>query len=125
MDNFDANLKYTEPKPFHFGLSHSNPSTLIQVFFLKSFVKIPKGPLALFKTKTISAELKHTCKKEKNEFTICDKNLVSIDGVYINSMPLTILGFLVNNLLWQYTVTSLPDLTSLSESSFTKVSYPE
>ena len=35
VDNFDANLKYKEPSPFHFGLSHSNPSILIHVFFPK------------------------------------------------------------------------------------------
>ena len=68
--NFDANLKYTEPKPFHFGLNHSNPSTLMKVFFLKIFVNIPKGPLDEFTTKTISVFEKQTCINEKNEFVI-------------------------------------------------------
>jgi hypothetical protein len=58
--NFDANLKYMEPKPFHFGLSHSNPSTLIHVFFLKIFVSNPKGPFAEFTTNTTSLFEKQT-----------------------------------------------------------------
>ena len=58
--NFDAYIKYKDPNPFHFGLSHSNPSTLIQVFFLKNLVKIPKGPFAELTTKTKSIFEKHT-----------------------------------------------------------------
>ena len=58
--NFDANLKYNDPNPFHFGLSHSNPSTLIHVFFLNNFVNIPNGPLAELTTKTTSTLEKQT-----------------------------------------------------------------
>ena len=79
--NLEANLKYTEPNPFHFGLSHSNPSTLIHVFFLNSFVNKPKGPFAEFTTKTTSFLEKQTWINEKNEFVNWDKNLVSIEGV--------------------------------------------
>ena len=60
VDNFDANLKYEDPKPFHFGLSHSNPSTLIHVFFPNILVNIPNGPFAVLTTKTISELEKHT-----------------------------------------------------------------
>ena len=58
--NFDANLKYMEPKPFHFGLNQSNPSTLMHVFFPNILVNKPKGPFAELTTKTTSVLEKQT-----------------------------------------------------------------
>ena len=46
VESFDEILKYLDPNPLHLGLNHYNPSTLIQVFFLKIFVIIPNGPFA-------------------------------------------------------------------------------
>ena len=79
--NRDANLKYIEPSPFHFGLSHSNPSTLINVFFLKILVNIPNGPFAELTTKTISFFEKHTWINEKKELYNCENTLDLIEGV--------------------------------------------
>ena len=67
VESLDDNLKYNDPRPFHFGLSHSIPSTLIMVFFLNILVKNPKGPLAELTTSTTSVFEKQTCKKEKKE----------------------------------------------------------
>src|SRR5690606_1751486 len=64
----EANKKYFAPKPFHFGLSHSIPSTLMAVGFLKIRVIKPNGPLALFTTKTTSALEKQAWRMERKEF---------------------------------------------------------
>ena len=95
--NFEAKEKYMEPNPFHFGLSHSKPSTLITVGFRNNLVINPKGPLAELTTKTTSIFEKQTCINEKKELNNCEKILDLIDGVYTNSTPLTCLGFLLNN----------------------------
>ena len=81
MDKNVENLKYTEPIPYHFGLNHSNPSTLIHVFFAKIFVKKPSGPFAVFTYRHVLCEEKQKCRVEKNELNSCDKNLELIDGV--------------------------------------------
>tara|TARA_B100001115_G_C15790492_1_gene389730 strand:- start:59 stop:325 length:267 start_codon:yes stop_codon:yes gene_type:complete len=79
--NFDANLKYKDPSPFHFGLSHSKPSTLIAVGILNNLVKSPKGPLAELTTSTKSVFEKQAWIKEKKELNNCEKVLDLIEGV--------------------------------------------
>ena len=73
-----------EPNPFHFGLNHSSPSTLIQVFFLKIFVSNPKGPFAELTTKTTSTLEKQTWINEKKELNNCENIFELTEGVYTN-----------------------------------------
>src|SRR5690606_25501429 len=101
VDNLEANKKYFAPSPFHLGLSHSIPSTLMAVGFPKMRVINPKGPLALFTTKTTSAFEKQACRIDKKELVNWLRDLVSNPGIYTSSMPFTCLGFWSKSGLWQ------------------------
>ena len=69
----------------------------MQIFLPDNFVNIPNGPFAELTTNTTSTSEKKTCTKEKKELYNCDKNLDLMDGVYINSMPLTVLGLFLKS----------------------------
>src|SRR5690606_23387669 len=122
VDNLEANKKYLAPSPFHLGLNHSMPSTLMAVGFRKTLVIRPKGPLALFTTKTTDALEKQACSMERRELVNWLSDLVSKPGMYTKFIPLTCLGFWSNSGLWQYTVNSTPRFTRRSPISLTRVS---
>src|SRR5690554_7474138 len=119
VDNLEANKKYFAPIPFHLGLSHSIPSTLMAVGFLKSRVITPNGPLALLTTKITSAFEKHAWRIERKELVSWLSDLVSKPGIYTKLIPLTCLGCWSKRGLWQYTVSVTPRFTKRSPTSFT------